>query len=144
MDCVARLVRAGAANEGFGSGHGRKRRPMGSRRKAGASGTTGKQERWTVMLSLAVLWVGLAAWQWFDHAAARSRHRETFERAGQANLGMLEAAIRSTGQRRRQRPEFLELIFAEVYSIPGIRDAWLLGVDGARLYARSELPNSVS
>ena len=85
----------------------------------------------------------MLGWQLSEHAAEVRRHREGLERAGQASLGMLEAAIRSMGRGRRQRPEFLEMVFHEVSSVPGIRGTWLTEPSGNVIFSKGgDLPVS--
>lgn len=92
-------------------------------------------------LFLVLAWSMVLGWQFNEHAAEVRRHREGLERAGQASLGMLEAAIRSMGRGRRQRPEFLEMVFQEVSSMPGIRGTWLTEPNGNGIYAKGgDLP----
>ncbi|MBN1420769.1 MAG: hypothetical protein JXP34_18505 [Planctomycetes bacterium] len=75
-------------------------------------------------------WLALLVWQVAEHAVDARRHRDGLRRSGDAGVGILEAAIRSMGRGRRQRPEFLGMVLEGISSAPGIRGAWLTDTEG--------------
>ncbi len=80
-----------------------------------------------------VAWIGLVAWQVAEHKRTVHRHQEGLRRTGVAGIGMLEAAIRSMGRGRRERPDFLQIVLKEVVAVPVVRGAWLTEPDGTLL-----------
>jgi len=89
-------------------------------------------------------WCGIAVWQIADQIAEARRHRAALAQNTQSSIRVLEAALRSVGRGRRQRPGFLDAVLVEVAAVPEILAAWLVEPDGEPLASTGddrELPS---